>query len=186
MDDWQALWDARQAALESVLGPMDDTVLHAGIPFELGMELGGRPDIVMFRNHVPGVAYVTAELIGDGRQIPNGSGEYELMVVLREEHPWAPNLISLLAHVTLQEKLEPGETMDIAPTVPDGSSIVALYFADAGRFEVLGRPAGILLGIGIVQEELDACLSGGHAEVLERLRGSGVLPYTDFYRRSVI
>ena len=40
-DDWQKWWDARVAAMESVLGKSDDMVGHALIPFDMGAEIGG-------------------------------------------------------------------------------------------------------------------------------------------------
>ena len=44
-DDWTLWWDARLAALESILGKSHDTVSHGTIPFNLGADLGGAADI---------------------------------------------------------------------------------------------------------------------------------------------
>jgi hypothetical protein len=55
-DEWAKWWDARVAAIESILGPSEDIVGHAPIPFDLGAEIGGAADIIYFKQHVKGVA----------------------------------------------------------------------------------------------------------------------------------
>ena len=37
-DDWQRRWDARIAAMESILGKVADTVGHSVIPFQFGAD----------------------------------------------------------------------------------------------------------------------------------------------------
>ena len=185
-DEWTRWWDARMAAMRSVLGDADDLVGHAVVPFEMGAELGGGADLVYFRNHVPGVVAVTCELIGRDDQRENSLGNYELAICHRSDESWGPELISRLAHYTLEAVLEPNETMDIASAVPDGSTTTAFLFFEFARFEVLGRSAGILLCLGIRPEELAACRSGRTAEVKRLLRSSGIYPYTDLQRGSQI
>ena len=60
-DDWQKTWDARLAALEHELGQSDDTIATSPVP----IYLGGGADVLTFKKHVDGIAYVTAGLIGD-------------------------------------------------------------------------------------------------------------------------
>ena len=50
-DSWTAWWNARLAAMESILGESDDIVGHATIPFFVGADLGGATDIVYFRHY---------------------------------------------------------------------------------------------------------------------------------------
>jgi hypothetical protein len=174
------------AAFEVVLGKSDDRVLHGVIPFYLGYENGGRADVVSFSHHLNGIVYVTAELIGCEEQSPSVLGNYELMVCQREESEWGCNVICMLAHYTLETVIEPGHTMDIGPAVPDDSTIVALLFDNYAEFDVQGKPAGLLLCLGITAKELKACRADGSEAVVQRLRDAGVYPFTDLYRESVV
>lgn len=185
-DDWTLWWDARVAAMETILGKSADMVGHGLIPFQFGPEMGGAADIVYFRNHLDGVVAVTSELIGCDDQLPNNQGNYELMICSREEDEWGPNIICQLAHYTLECALNPGETMDIGPAAPDGSSIAAMLFSDYGRFQVRDRDAGLLLCLGITADELAECCSGNRPRVEAALQDAGVYPFTDLFRESVL
>lgn len=185
-NEWQESWDARVAAIETVLGKSEDTVGHAVIPFQFGTDIGGGADIIYFRHHIPGRVSVTSELIGCEEQVPNQLGNYELMICHRDEEEWGPNLISRLAHYTLEAELDPGETMDIGPATPEGSTIAALLFLEYARFKVRGKEAGLLLCIGITGDELKACRKGRRADVEQALKRAGIYPYTDLYRQSVL
>jgi hypothetical protein len=185
-DDWHEWWTARVAAIEAVLGPSDNIVGHATTPFYFGADLGGAADIIYFRKHVPGVIAVTSELIGCDEQIQNELGNYELMICQRDDVDWGADIISRLAHYTLRAELNPGETMDIGPATPDGSTIVAFLFFDYARFEVRGRRAGLLLCVGITADELQECREGRRDEVEAALRAACVYPFTDLFRRSVV
>jgi len=83
------MWDARKAVLESVLGPAEDTVLHAVVPFHLG----GQADVLSFRKHLPGRLSATCELLGEPSQKQNVIGNFELVVAHRDENEWGPNVI---------------------------------------------------------------------------------------------
>ena len=185
-DRWITWWDARMTAMRNVLGDSDAMVGHATIPFEVGAELGGAADIVYFRTHVPGVVSVTSELIGRDDQLENSLGNYELAICHRADEPWGPDLISRLAHYTLEAVLEPGETMDVGAAAPEGSTITALLFLEFARFNVLGRRAGILLCLGITSEELILCRSGKSEEVEQTLKEAAIYPYTDLYRKPLV
>jgi hypothetical protein len=182
---WEAWWDARVAAMEDLFGPCDEFVGHATIPFEMGAAVGGAADVILFKRYLPGVIAVTSDLIGNNDQELNSLGNYELAICTRAEEPWAAVLISRLAYYTLEAKLEPGQTMDIAPALPEGSSIAAFLFVEFGRFKVLDRDAGVLLCFGITAEELQACRDGRRAEVENGLRHAGLFPFTELRRSSV-
>ena len=183
---WEEQWDARQAALESVLGKAENTVYHALIP----LYLGGFADVLRFRNYIDGVAYATADLTGDSSQIENELGNYELMICMREESNWACGIMSKLARYTLESKLSPGETMDIGPATPDGSSVSAFLFCrpelSHPTFTVQGVRCGLLLCIGITDEEIAVCKGEGSKRVLTRLKEAGIFPFTDLNRASVV
>ncbi len=185
-DHWTLWWNARIAAMEALLGKSDDIVGHAPVPFDLGADIGGAADIVFFRGHVNGVIAATSELIGNNEQLPNDQGNYELAIGHRADDEWGPRIISQLAHYTLQAALNPGETMEIGPATPDGSTIAAFLFCDYGRFQVLGRNAGLLLCIGITSKELSFCRAGKRTRVELALKSAGVYPFTDLNRDSTV
>ncbi len=183
---WSARWDAREAQLVSLLGPTTGRVFHATIP----LELGGFADVLEFREFVDGSAYVTADLTGpDSGQIPSSLGQYELMICTRTPADWAATLVSRLAKYTLEEVLDPGQTMDIATAMPKGSNVAALLFAEPSlpqnEFSVLGERAGLLLCLGITVDELQACFRGEASDIVGALRTAGVFPFTDLRRDSV-
>ncbi|MBN1342843.1 MAG: suppressor of fused domain protein [Phycisphaerae bacterium] len=180
--EWQELWNDRKDALTRILGEPEDGVFTAIVPFYLG----GTADVLEFRNHIKGVVYVTGDLIGDDRQKQNELGNYELMICHREANDWGPGIISKLAKYTLDAALRPWETMDIAPAVPEGSTIAGFLFAPYKRFAVRDWPCGLLLCVGITEDELDACKAGRRKEVVKRLKEVHVLPYTDLERDSVL
>lgn len=184
-NQWKRWWNARTEAMEAVLGEMDGEVLHAAIPFQLGVDLGGTADVVSFSQNLDGIAYVTSELIGMDDQAPGELGNYELMICHRTPCDWGPRIIRLLAHYTLDTPLNPGDTMDIGPATPEGSTIGALLFLEYAKFRVLGRAAGLLLCIGITQDELDVKLEQDSSVVEQRLKERDVYPYTDLNRQSV-
>jgi len=185
-DDWQRWWDARISAMEEVLGKSHEMHGHAVVPFYFGADMGGAADVIYFHNHIDGIVSVTSELIGCDEQIFSSLGNYELMICHRDEEDWGPEIISRLAHYTLEAELNPGETMDIGPAVPRGSTIDALLFLEYARFRVLDRDCGLLLCIGITAEELSACRAGRRSQVETALKDHNIYPYTDLFRKSVI
>jgi len=171
--------------METVLGKMDDEVLHAAIPFEVGLGLGGAADVVSFSQSLGGIAYVTSDLIGNDKQKPNLLGNYELMICHRTPSEWGPGIIRRLAYYTLSTPLNPGETMDLGPSVPKGSTIVAFLFLEYAAFRVRRRKAGLLLCVGITKDELDVRFEQGPSVVEQKLKEKDVYPYTDLMRPSV-
>jgi len=185
--DEEALWEERLAALEALYGKSHDTVLHAVVPFFLGYDAGGAADVVFFQSHIPGQLAVTADLIGCDDQKPNALGNYELAIAHCDgAENWRPELISLLAYSTLDEALEPGHTMEVRPSVPEGSTIEALMFFDYGSFLLRDHPCGVLLCVGLTRDETAACLAGRREEVEDALKTRAVFPYTDLTRESVV
>jgi hypothetical protein len=181
VDEWQKIWDARMKGLEAHFGTCDKVHLHAIIPFEIGLDLGGSPDVVTFSEYTSGKLYVTADLIGS-EQKPNSYGNYELAVAHQGEEDWGVDIICRLAYYTLENVIDHGETMDIAEAVPECSTIVALLFKRIADFEHLGKPANVLCCIGITQDELDFCFEHGTKELLKRFPRSYLL--TEMCRKS--
>ena len=181
-EEWKHLWDARQAALESVLGPAENSVLHAVIPFHLG----GQADVLSFRKHVPGRIVATCELLGEESQKPNVMGTYELAVAHRDDNEWGANIVSKLARYTCDAVVQPGQTMGLGTAVPAKSTIAGFFFDDYLRFKFEGVDAGLLLCIGLTADELAACQQGKRQEVYDALKAAAVFPYTDLFRPSVL
>lgn len=180
-DDPEQLWDVRLNALEGELGKSEEQMLTSAVQ----LYLGGGADVLTFRQHIDGDVYVTAGLIGDGGQQAADLGQYELMMCSRESSDWMPGLLSRLAPYTFQAALRAGETMDIAPAMPTGSSIAALLFVPYREFTVNESPAAVLLCIGITRAELNHCRVHGHEKLLQALKADGIFPFTDPLRDSV-
>jgi hypothetical protein len=183
-DSWKQLWDERQKLLEAVLGKADDGVLHAAIP----LKLGGNADVLVFHPPQMGTTYVTADLIGEESQKrPKDVGNYELMICHREDREmWGPNLLSQLASYTLEAVLNRWDTMDIGPATPKGSTVAALFFVPYARFKFRGKPAALILCLGITKDELAFKMKNGPEALMTRLRAAGVYPFTDLKRKSVL
>jgi len=173
------------AAFERLLGKSEDVVGHAMIPLHLGADVGGSADIVYFKQHLPGIIAVTSDWIGCAAQVANQLGTYELMICQRDDVAWGANIIARLASYTLHTALDADHTMDIGPATPDGSTITAFLFLAYAQFEVRGRQAGLLLCLGITEDELEACHEGRQAEVVAALKCAGIYPFTDLFRKSV-
>lgn len=180
-DEYELLWNARIEGLRPIFGKPDDHVFHSPIPFYLG----GDADVLPFSNHCGGTAYVTADLTVPREDNDTSAADYELVICHRPHNEWGPNIISQLAKYTLEVRLEPSETMDMGPAIPQPSKIVAFLFADYGTFELLGSQRGLLLCLGITSEELQLCQEGKSQFVLDKLKEAGVYPFTDLKRKTV-
>lgn len=180
--DW---WRARAAALEPLLGPMDDQVLTAMPP----IYVGGFADVMAFPKFPGGVAYVTGGLIGLGAQKPGPNGEYELMMCTRDRADWAANLISRLAPYTHEAVLAPGDTMETGRVFDDGT-IAGLLCTEPPieptTFAVANVKATLLLCVGLTEPEMRACQAGKTREVYDALKAAGAHPWTALSRPSVV
>lgn len=176
---------AWREAMEAVLGKAEEMEYHSVMP----LFLGGQADVVLFRNYVPGYTYVTSDIIGDGSQKKNRLGNYELMICTKQESDWATNLISEVASYTFEAKLKPGDTMEAEGAFPENSTIEKMVFCvpeiSPKTFKILDKKCGLLLCIGITQEEFAICRQEGSKKVLAELKTRGIFPYTVLDRSSV-
>jgi hypothetical protein len=182
----QSLWTERLAALESLLGKPLANIGHSSVPFDMGFDVGGGADVVYFRAQQRGRIAVTAELTGRSDQVTGTLGSFELAIAYRDKSEWAPNLVSKLAYYTLEQGLEPGDTMALGPSAPEDSGLVGLLFDDFGRFVLRRKRCGLLLCIGITNREMRACRAGKSEQVLAALKASGIYPFTEFSRKTVV
>ena len=177
-DDWQEVWDARAEALARVLGPAHDQVFHALVP----LAFGGHADVMVFKQHLDGVVYVTADLTGK----PDAcSSDYELMICHRSAQNWGPNILSKLAPYSQKKPIGAGHSMDIGSATPAASPIRAFLFDTYGTFTLFGRENELRLCIGITKPELEYKLQHGSQKLLELLKRHNVYPFTDLERDSV-
>ena len=178
---WEELWNARLAALEGVFGAADESVLHSAVPFFMGHEMGGNPDVVSFSGFTDGKLYVTAELIGADHP-PNGAGSYELAIAHPGAEDWGIFIICQLAHYSAEHVIEHGHSMDITSQTPDGSTIEALLFRRIAQFEVQGIESNVLCCIGITGAELAYKQAHGADALIDQLGQAFFL--TDLFRPS--
>jgi hypothetical protein len=176
----------RVTGIESLLGPADNMHLHGVIPFFVGVELGGTPDVLTFSSYTPkGKLYVTCELVGTEEQPTNQDGhQYELAVCQAEPETWALNLILKLSYYTLETPLDHGSTMDISSVVPASSTIRPLVFRTLGQYTAFGKPASILCCVGITARELEFCLRHGSERLFKRMPPQYIV--TETLRRDFI
>lgn len=205
-----AYYEAKEAALERLLGPMHDVVDHSLIPFGLG----GAVDLFYFTEGIEGTAIATMELIRpDGRgPHPHRQPGYELVAFTREK---MPEVIRLDDEETNREKspfdrvksrlgniltavAEYGSEMDIASEdtceipgnedegVPGACLIFASYPGEGPALRIEGMAHELLACIEIHRNEMLFAMNHGGIELLARLEEHGYFPYSDLDRPSVV
>ena len=186
-NEWEQIWNARQKALEKVLGPAGNHVLHAMIP----MEFGGSADVLIFRKFLPGYTYVTADLTGglSSQKRSRALGNYELAICTRKANSGAAEMLARLAAFTLETKFEPCETVAIGDAL-GSKTITALLLTHPSekpvQFQFLKKKYGLMLCIGITHKEVLFNQKHGTAALLELLIKEKVFPYTIPDRKSLV
>ncbi len=206
---WREHYQAKRAALERILGPMDSLVGHAIVPFEEG----GPVDMYYFSTHLPGTVMATMDLIdpeGNGPQ-PGRLGTYELVACTYRSRfrafelpPDGRNgqpddggfavmqdrictMLTIIGHDSFEAVLEPGDACEM-PVEDEGDTryIVFDEFDTGGiPFEVEGRRHGLLLCIEVHPSELKYAQRHGTQALLARLKRAQVYPYSDLDRECV-
>lgn len=178
------LFQALHLTLMKRLGPKEETTLHSVV----GFELGGPPDLLMFRDApgLKGVTYVTCDLLWCQRQPPSSRGRYELAVCLPTESPWAEHLLFKLSHASLEQTFEVGHTVDISDWVEPKCPIKGLFVTKLVSFKLESQAHAVLFFVGVTRAELDYALENGAKEVATRLHAAGFFPVTVIDRESVM
>jgi hypothetical protein len=194
-------YEAKEAALERILGPMHDMVGHAIVPFQIG----GAVDMYYFPKGIPGTGFATMELIepdGSGPQ-PNRIGTYELLAFTRhkipspedksEERPFNKierricGIFTTTGLYSYEAVLNPGETCEVPGK--EGEPNICLIFDEyvsVGKsFEIEGKKHGLLLVIEVFRSEMEHAMKHGSAAVLAKLKEAGHYPYSDLDRKPV-
>ena len=179
------MWDARQQVLEELLGPAGDRIYTSMFP----IYLGGQSDVMTFKKHVKGCAYVTAGLTVTSGQKRSKLGQYELMMCSRKADGAMASMLASLSGYTLGHAIKPGDTIDLGEDQPKGVTLRALLATEfdppRGRFKLMGKKCGLILLVGMTAAELVAYRSGKKRQVTEALKRS-VMPYTDPKRKPVV
>lgn len=189
-------YDAKQEALEHVLGPMQNEMSHSLIPFELG----GSLDLYYFPEHLPGVGLASMELLDPGGRgpIPNEFGTYELVAFTKfpysreggSNFQWMNSrmcgVLSAIAHYSSQAQLSPGDTCEI-PAQDDATNCVllSLYEPEGRKFRINGSDHHLLLVTEVFKIEMDMARSKGSQYLIDALVQQGYYPYSDLGREPV-
>jgi len=196
-------YDLKEAALESILGPMHDIVGHALVPFNAG----GGLDMYHFAEGIPGTAMATMELIRpDGRcPRPNSKGAYELVAFTRHRMPkreedWGEDcplleleqrICSMLTALALHGRravLEGGSTCEISTGrgMPNCCLVLEDYDPEGVGFVIDGQTHSLLLCMEIFPSEMKYAMKNGLPQLLDKLKVAGHYPYSDLDRKRVV
>lgn len=193
-------YEAKQAALERLLGSMDDTVGHAVIPFGAS---GGNVDMYYFSNGISGTGFATMELIqpdGSGPK-PNRIGTYELVTFTKLKSPPSQGqpdanepftrmerrmcwIMTVLGYYSQEAVLNPGETCELPADgeEPGPCLIFDEYRKGDTGFEIEGQRHCLLLCIEVFRSEMEYAMRNGSAALLKKLKEAGHYPYSDLDR----
>jgi len=200
-EEYERHYEAKQAALERILGRMHGFVGHAIIPFHLG----GAVDMYYFPNGIPGTGLATMELIqpdGSGPK-PNRVGTYELVAFTKHDKPPAEDespdhpfhkierricgIFTATGFYSYDAVLNPGETCEVpgGEGEPNRCLILDEYAPDGHSFDIDGNEHCLLLLLEVFRSEMEYAMEHGSAVVLEKLKDEGHYPYSDLDREPV-
>lgn len=201
-EEYERYYDAKQTALERVLGKMYDTVGHAVIPFQLG----GALDMYFFPDSgIKGTAFATMELIepnGTG-PVPNNSlGVYEMVAFTRldirgatdeDNNPFRImqgricSILTAAGRYSYGSIINPGDTCEIPGDEGEqGHCLIFDQYEKSGIvFEIDGKEHCLMLCMEIFKSEMEYAMQHGSAVVLDKLKQTGHYPYSDLKREPV-
>lgn len=202
-EDYVHYFDSKKAALEKILGKMDDLVGRAAIPFTEG----GAVDMFYFSNGIPGTGLATMELL---TPVNNGllagkTGAYELVAFTKQRFPEPGKendesqpfniierrlcgIMTSIGIYSLQASLKPGDTCEI-PENEGGSErclILDEYDPSGKDFVIENRKYRLLLCMEIFRDEMEYAMEFGSSALIEKLKAAGYYPYSDMDRKSAI
>ncbi|MBN1359672.1 MAG: suppressor of fused domain protein [Sedimentisphaerales bacterium] len=199
-EQYNRYYEAKEAALERLLGPMHDIVGHAIVPFGVTR---GNVDMFNFPNGIAGTGFATMELIEpDGRgPKPNRIGTYELVTFTKLEMPAARDnslpfykierrmcqIMTTIGYYSYEAVLNPGETGEI-PADGDDLGLCLIfdeYRNDGAGLEIDGRRHCLLLCTEVFRSEMEYAMHHGSEVVLSKLKDAGYYPYSDLDREPV-
>jgi Suppressor of fused protein (SUFU) len=194
--------EAKQKALEKVLGPMHNMVGHAIIPFQVG----GAVDMYYFPSRITGTGFATMELIdpdGTGPK-PNRIGTYELVAFTKLKMPPQDTkrdgkdpfnkierrmcgILTMVGRYSYDAVLNPGETCELPwkEGEPTNCLILDEYQGNGVSFVIDGKKHCLLLCMEVFRSEMEYAMKNGGAPVLRKLKEKGYYPYSDLEREPV-
>lgn len=204
---------AKKAALERILGPMDDVVGHAIIPFYVG----GAVDMYYFSKYMEGTVFATMELIdpdGNGPK-PNISGAFELIICTKlkntstttepfeerkkriAEDRLTPfermnsrmcGIMTAIGRYSFSATLRHGQTAEIPWKEGEERPCIVFDKFDTNEmeFEIEGKRHGLLLCIEIHRSEVEYARKHSGRVLIDKLKEAGVYPYADLDREPVV
>ena len=82
--------------------------------------------------------------------------------------------------------MESGQTMDLeGHFLSENSKIKALIFNKYAEYKIGNKKYGILLLVGITNDELNWAKENGGDELIEKLKKENVYPITELNRKSI-
>ena len=200
-EEYNRHYEAKQAALEKILGPMHNMVGHAIIPFQIG----GTVDMYYFPNGIPGTGFATMELIEPDGSGPkrNRIGTYEFVAFTKhklqneedkdEQHPFNRierqicGIFTTLGFYSYDAVLNPGETCEVPGKEgePNKYLIFDVYAPQGKAFEINGKKHCLLLCLEVFKSEMEYAMENGSAVVIKKLKEAGHYPYSDLDREPV-
>ena len=194
----QEWYDRKSELMVGVLGEEHNMVMHAMFPFALG----GGLDLYYFPNGIQGTGVATKEL----SEIPGeGSSNdvfdvYELVMFTRQPislddtqdestpfgqvHQSINAILNSIASYSSQATLNPNETCEF-PEDFDTIGGKRLIF-DAYGTEEEHSEFGLLVVIEIHRSEMEYARKYGGGNLIQKLKKSGVYPYSDMDRPAVV
>ncbi len=194
----QEWYDRKSALMANILGEEHNMVMHAIIPFAIG----GGLDLYYFPNGIEGTAVATKEL----SEVPGqGSSNdvfdcYELVMFTRlpislddaqdestpfgQVHKSINAILNSIASYSSQATLNPNETCEFPEdfqTIGGKCLIFDAYGTDEEHSEF-----GLLLVIEIHRSEMDFARKNGGESLIQKLKKSGIYPYSDMDRPAVV
>lgn len=203
---------AKEKALEKILGPIDEVVGHAIVPFQVG----GEVDMYYFSQYLPGTVCPTMELISliGKSPKPNRMGTYELVTCTRLKNtlditePPADRfkrfqenrltlfeiidnrlkrIMTMIGFYSYDAVLQPGQTADLPWGEGEVKHLIFDEFDTRGvPFEINGKRHGLLLIMEIFASELEYARRYGSGLLFDKLKDAGVYPYSDMDRQPVV
>ncbi len=191
----EAFDTGKEEALGRVLGPHDDQVLHAIIPFAIG----GTLDLYPFSSCIPGTVYVTQELIGRtkaDRPKRGTDGYFELAMCRKmpasEDSEDGIGLVSQMlnpvARYSFMAQLGPMQTAELPTEKDDQTQPVFFYnFKPKGApFSFAGEDFCLLLCVTIFHFELAFARKSNVEALVKLLQQAGEFPYSTLERDPVV
>lgn len=198
------LWnDQKSAAMEGILGKEYDKVMHAVIPYFVG----GSLDLYYYPYSIPGTGIATKELIDEFGKGPRSKTfqTYELVMFTRETIDLAGakdettafgkansninSIMNLIARYSAEATLNPGETIEFPADMErvGGKCLILDSYDPKGTgFHFVNKTFGLMLIMEIFKSEMEWAMSNGGTNLISKLKGAGIYPYSDLNRNPIL